>query len=144
MKTLYIIRGLPGSGKSTYAIALAKRLDIDYFEADMFFTDKEGNYAFDGMKIGDAHQWCWDQIHKVMYYQSKSVVVSNTFTVWKEMENYLELAATFNYPVKIIQMNGKWQSIHGVPQKNLDKMAARFVDNKLLPKLDFVEYSEVY
>ena len=54
-KILYIVRGIPGSGKSTFA----KRLVIHDFlvcEADKYFVDKEtGEYNFDFTKIKDAH-----------------------------------------------------------------------------------------
>ena len=39
---LTIIRGLPGSGKST----LAKTLDVNHYEADMYFVDAKGEYDF--------------------------------------------------------------------------------------------------
>lgn len=45
-KKLYIIRGAPGSGKSTKAKALiAENLDLLHFEADMFF-EQDGPYKF--------------------------------------------------------------------------------------------------
>ena len=50
MKTLYIVRGLPGSGKSTFA----HTLDCPVFEADMFFVNSEGVYNFDFTRIKDA------------------------------------------------------------------------------------------
>ena len=37
MKTLYIVRGVPGSGKSTFA----QSLDCPVFEADQYFIDSE-------------------------------------------------------------------------------------------------------
>ena len=52
-KVLFIVRGLPGSGKTT----LAKSLGSVHFEADMYFM--EGNeYKFDITKIKKAHEWC--------------------------------------------------------------------------------------
>ena len=44
MKNLYIVRGLPGSGKSTFARSIAKPYQI--FEADQYFM-KKGKYNFD-------------------------------------------------------------------------------------------------
>jgi cytidylate kinase len=143
MQTLFIIRGLPGSGKTTYAAALSKRLGIPYNEADMYFTDKDGNYNFDGTKIGDAHDWCGDQVYASVV-EGQSVIVSNTFTTWKEMEMYVQMAAQFGFRAKMIQMNGKWNSVHNVPEKSIAKMQARFVDNKLLPTLPHMEFLEVY
>ena len=56
-KCLYILRGLPGAGKST----LAKNVGAVYFEADMFFM--EGNeYKFDNTKLRKAHDWCQNQV----------------------------------------------------------------------------------
>lgn len=140
---LYIVRGLPGSGKSTYAAALAKRLRVCHYEADMYFMSSTGEYLFDVKKLGRAHDWCLD--HAVWQLGCKnSVVVSNTFTQWKEMEPYLSAAAMEGFDSKIIQMNGLWESIHGVPEETMTKMKNRFVPNKLLPQIPHVEFSEVY
>jgi len=51
-KVLYIVRGIPGSGKSTFA----KTLGGNHYEADMYFIGESGNYNFDPTKIKDAHQ----------------------------------------------------------------------------------------
>ena len=53
-KILYIVRGIPGSGKSTFA----KTLGGQHFEADMYFIDESGNYKFDITEIKLAHEWC--------------------------------------------------------------------------------------
>ena len=45
-KILYIVRGIPGSGKSTFA----KTLGGIHIEADQYFVDGDGNYNFDGSK----------------------------------------------------------------------------------------------
>ena len=46
-KVLYIVRGIPGSGKTTFA----KSLNCPVFEADMFFVNSQGIYNFDYTKI---------------------------------------------------------------------------------------------
>jgi predicted kinase len=46
MATLTIVRGLPGSGKSTYA----KSLNVFHIEADMFCM-KDGKYEFDAERV---------------------------------------------------------------------------------------------
>ncbi len=44
MKHLWIIRGLPGSGKTTLAKIIASGLDDTvHFEADMWMIDASGN-----------------------------------------------------------------------------------------------------
>lgn len=45
MKTLYLIRGVSGAGKSTFAKQLAKSIGIDFYEADQYFY-RNGKYEF--------------------------------------------------------------------------------------------------
>ena len=51
--TLYAIRGLPGSGKTT----LAKLFDLNFYESDQYF-EKFNNNKFDHSLIKKAHQYC--------------------------------------------------------------------------------------
>lgn len=53
MKELFLLRGLPGAGKST----LAKTIGGKHFEADMYFI-KDGEYKFEADKLKMAHNWC--------------------------------------------------------------------------------------
>ena len=53
MQELIIIRGIPGSGKTTMAKSYQ---GYSHYEADMFFM-KDGVYNFDRAKIKNAHNW---------------------------------------------------------------------------------------
>lgn len=75
-RNLYIVRGLPGSGKSTFAKSLG---GVNY-EADMFFINENGEYNFDPSKLKDAHNWCRHKAMDSMKSGEPIVVVSNTFT----------------------------------------------------------------
>ena len=122
MKTLFLLRGLPGAGKST----LADSLGIDYVEADMFFM-QDGEYKFDGTKIKLAHEWCQDRVRKIMEL-GMSVAVANTFTQEWEMEPYLEMAEEFGYRVNslIVENRHGGENTHGVPEEALTRMRNRF------------------
>ena len=94
-KMIYLVRGIPGSGKSTFA----KTLGGEHYEADMFFIDGNGEYKFDGSKIKLAHEWCQDMVYMDMIKEIPKIVVSNTFTQEWEMRPYFELAKNYGYKV---------------------------------------------
>lgn len=117
---LYLIRGISGSGKSTYA----KTLGIEHFEADMYF-ERDGEYKFDPKKLGEAHKWCQDKTRESME-AGRDVVVANTFIQKSWMKPYLDLAEEFGYDVEIKTMTGNYQNVHGVPPEKLEEMKRRF------------------
>lgn len=120
---LVLIRGLPGSGKSTMARG-AMFDDFEHYEADMFF-ELGGEYCYDSSKIRDAHEWCQRETFKALS-NGKSVVVSNTFTRRFEMYPYFDMAKTFGIEPRIMEANGSWPNVHGVPAKVVDMMRQRW------------------
>jgi predicted kinase len=129
---LFLVRGLPGSGKTSFASAIWN--DYAVCEADKFFYDKEGNYNFDPSKLKEAHTWCKNEVESRMiehqnnqqYYPE--IAVSNTFTQEWEMEDYFKLAEKYGYKVVslIIENRHGGQNVHGVPEDKLQIMKDRF------------------
>lgn len=128
MKTLYLLRGTPGSGKSS----LAKTMGVVNFEADMFFM--EGNeYKFDPTKLKQAHQWCQNQVEITMKLSDKvigdkKIAVSNTFTQEWEMEPYYKLAEKYGFTIFSIIVEKRHQGTnqHNVPEEKIEQMKNRF------------------
>lgn len=122
MKILTLLRGLPGSGKTTFAKVIGHR----YVEADQFF-ERTGSYKFDPSKLKQAHEWCHNQAEEWMKHGSH-VTVSNTFTQEWEMEAYYELAKKYGYTVfsVIVENRHDGQNVHGVPEDKLQAMKDRF------------------
>jgi predicted kinase len=132
MKTLILLRGLPGSGKSTFANYMFSN---NIFEADQYFYDEEGNYNFDASKLHDAHKSCQSRVEQAMGENILSngkwyseIVLSNTSTTEKELEPYLELAKKYDYQVVslIVENRHGNKSIHNVPEETLLRMKNRF------------------
>lgn len=124
MITLILIRGIPGSGKST----IAKMLGIPHVEADQYFM-RDGVYKFDPSKLPDAHKYAQERTAKLLN-DGHSVVVSNTFSREWEMRPYIDIADRAGASVNIITAHGKFRNIHGVPDEVIEKMKARWEEVK--------------
>ena len=128
MKQLILLRGLPGSGKSTFA----KTLGGIHIEADQYFM-RNGVYEFDASQLKNAHNYCQSQTRAWMSHNGEQIstdriIVSNTFTQEWEMDAYFELAEEFGYQVfsLIVENRHGNISVHDVPQRKLNEMRNRF------------------
>ena len=129
---LFLVRGLPGSGKSTFANAIWNEYAV--CEADKFFYDKEGNYNFDPSKLKDAHAWCKNEVEIRMKDRQLNqqfypeIAVSNTFTQEWEMKDYFDLAEKYGYKVVslIVENRHGSKNLHGVPDEKIEIMKNRF------------------
>jgi len=123
MKNLILLRGLPGSGKTTFA----KLLGGEHIEADLYFIT-DGEYKFNPSKIKDAHEWCQDIVESYLRNEVEQVIVSNTFTQDWEMQLYMDLANKYGYRVTslIVENRHGSNSVHNVPEETIDKMKKRF------------------
>ena len=135
MKSLFLLRGLPGAGKTT----LANVIGGAHFEADMFFMEN-GEYKFDVTQLKDAHNWCRHSVMDSMKSGESKVIVSNTFTQEWEMEAYYILAKELGYTVfsLIVENRHNGENIHGCPDDKLQIMENRF-EIQLLPPDKFPE-----
>lgn len=118
-----LIRGLPGSSKST----LAKMFGIYqcfHIEADMYFM-KTGEYVFDARLLHKAHNWCQEMTERYLR-DNYDVVVSNTFTTKKELRPYFTIAKKYGIIPTVILCQNNFGSVHNVPEETMEKMRKRF------------------
>lgn len=125
--TLYLIRGVPGSGKTTFANTLNRYLMVDrVYEADQFFYDA-GYYKFDASKLSDAHEQCQRNTRQALS-EGLSVAVSNTSCTSWEVATYEMIAKELdvNFVSIIVENRHFHDSIHDVPQEKVEQMKRKF------------------
>ena len=128
MTTLYLIRGVSGSGKTSLAVQLYNQGVVTaVLEADSYFYDADGNYNFNAANLGAAHMECQKEANRALFL-GRDVAVSNTSTPEKEVEVYRKIAenncAKFISIVVENRHGGKNQ--HDVPPEKLEQMRKRF------------------
>ena len=131
--TLYLLRGLPGAGKTSLANALAPEKGL--FAADDYFTSPEGEYDFRPAELGEAHAQCQKRTAAALAAGEQHIAVHNTFTQRWELEPYLDMLVGFpHYDVVVVDLydGGKTdaelcdRNSHGVPIASIEAMRARW------------------
>lgn len=125
---LFLVRGIPGSGKSTF---VERSLGNSYvhLEADMYHN-RYGSYNFQRDQLRAAHHWCLTTAEILLLAGDRDVVVSNTFTTFSEMRPYVDFAKKFDVCLFVYTMSGDFKNIHDVPEETLVAMKNRFESHK--------------
>ena len=126
MKELIILRGIPGSGKSSFA-ELLKPMGAFIIAADDFHM-VDGVYDWKPERVKWCHTLCRNTVEAEMHSSNPMIVVHNTFTTEKEMKPYFELATRYGYLVRSLVVENRHgnKNIHNVPDSTLDAMIGRF------------------
>jgi predicted kinase len=153
MKSVIVLRGLPGSGKSTHATQLAegaraRGLTTAMVSADDFFVEiGGGTFAFDVTKLAEAHGTCFRRFLDFLAAGTALVVVDNTNTSAVEISPYMLAAQAFGYEAKIVELActvaaATSRNQHGVPAASIAAMAA-LLETESLPGWWTVEHIDV-
>lgn len=132
MKKLIILRGIPGSGKTTRANELMQyyikeNKTVSHYEADMFFTKPDGTYDWKPNLVGVAHKWCQDKVRNALD-NCDVVIVANTSLTTAEVDTYVEIGKAAGANIVIQRLTGNYQNVHKVPEETLQKMKEKLQD----------------
>ncbi|WP_050933298.1 hypothetical protein, partial [Vibrio harveyi] len=83
----------------------------------------------------DAHAWCQLETKRNLN-AGRDVVVANTFIKLWETKFYQELARTMTITFEIIELNGRYPNVHGVPPATIERMASQFEPFHAATKLE--------
>lgn len=130
-----ILRGVPGSGKSTY---VKRNPNAVVVSADHYFTDDKGLYNFDPTKLPLAHAKCLREFVDALlnhrdWEQDVEIVVDNTNTSVMEVAPYAALALAYGASLRVVTLKcdpvaAAARNVHGVPESTVLAMAKRLED----------------
>ena len=126
-KSVTIIRGIPGSGKTTFAELIADG-KWPICCADDYFIDKEGNYNWSIEGLHSAHIYSESRCEHFMKNNTEKIIVSNTSVTYRDMKAYFELAKKYGYKVFSVVVENRHGGIntHGVPDGTIESMKENF------------------
>lgn len=137
---MYILRGLPGSGKSFLAEQINDKLyyargrNAVICSADQYFCLQDGEYRFDATKLPQAHAWCQGRAYTALE-MGCDVIIDNTNTRLWEMHPYLRMAQDEIGHLFILEPDTEWardvdecarRNSHGVPRESIQRMLDRW------------------
>ena len=122
---LFLIRGLPGAGKTSLVHHLID-FDDTFVASDDFMVNANGDYEYNKDRQPEVHGKCLDTVKESMKKKVHRIFVHNTFTTEWELAKYATLAQEYNYKVHYIVKENRHNGIskHGVPPETLSKLQA--------------------
>lgn len=121
---LYIIRGLPGSGKSTLGEQLCPGRS---FQDDDYWTGPDGVYRYDPETTEQANRHCYNQVRTAMTDPSQQpVAVCCPFVRKSDYASYLQLCKELGWQAFVVVCLNEYGDVHDVQPSSRARMIERW------------------
>ncbi|EDV96577.1 GH16330 [Drosophila grimshawi] len=155
-KIMIIMRGAPGSGKTTLAKTLLQQirvLDEHYsigdfvHSSDDFFVTCRG-YEFNPTQLSDAHEWNKQRVLCKAATGWSPIIVDNTNIMVWEMQPYVQIAVQHGYVLELLEPKTSWckspgklaqRNVHRVPKENIERMLDRYEKTSVVELLKLLK-----
>lgn len=138
-KHIVIVRGIPGSGKSTLVNNLCNFLvdeSIDHavVELDNFFT-KNGEYKFVSSLFLDAHAYMWEECLKFAKKSMPIIIIDDVNLKYRHAIPFFLIAQMYGYsilkvepqPLKRFDVDiSHERNVHDVPKETIHTMSEMY------------------
>ncbi len=135
MTHVLIMRGIPGSGKTTEAARWAKLLPGSVtVGTDIYMF--AGGRPFDHTQLERCHEQCKTDYMAALEAKAPLVIVDNTNTKFSDIVFYVNMAEQHGYEFTILQLHEDpkvafERGTHQVPMETLELMATRIWTERL-------------
>ena len=138
---MFIMRGLPGSGKSTVVKSIKSIYGNDdsgefvICSADQYFMKNE-TYQFDISKLKDAHSYCQNKAQDAAKSKISTIVIDNTNVMKWEIGPYIKMGKSEGYIILLVEPKTPWlldvdilteKNKHGVSKDILNKKVQMYM-----------------
>lgn len=138
-KTLYLMQGVPGSGKSTIAkmIAFHERENgkrVAHLSTDVWRFDNDGTYVFDPADNQRYHKACQQAAAERMAEGIECVIIDNTNIQEWQAHPYIILANIFEYTIQTISVDA---GLHHAIKRQVLRREDRRVPDHVIKQMYF-------
>ena len=130
-----LLRGAPGSGKSTWA-ATYKAIypaETAVISATEFFRGADGIVRFEAGKLKESHLWCAQVFFQSMHRRIPRIIIDNTNLRGWEYRVYWMGVVRTAYRIFQHVCSGTWPNTSGVPEPLVKTMRRRLEVDKEIP-----------
>jgi len=144
MKLFIVMRGVPGSGKTSFVLNFVSSQFKDNYaicSADdcPIYYDENNNYNWTQEKCSVAHSYCHKQFNDAIHRGVSFIILDNTNMQVKDFQPYVSKAKDAGYEIAYIEFppdeaklkDCAKRNSHNVSLEIIERMAKRWESRKL-------------